>query len=252
MYIYAGNDHIAAVTDKIDADNHSHLMLQISISLHNEFIIAVAEEHFVCKGIMINSNTDHSFFSNQDTQIFFLIDNASIIGKQLNHQYLRSQSYYVIDDQSINLIQRLLQQYHPILDKEHYFKFYTQFFQVLQIGTDANTNMDERITSLLSEIKNCINPEHSLAEMAKSVFLSPSRLSHLFKKETDMRLSSYIVLHKLQKAMFHIFSGKSITEAAMMAGFDSSSHLAAVAKRTLGMSAKELNEESVFLKVTTY
>ncbi len=252
MYVYASNDHIAVITDKIDADNHSHLMLQISISFHNEFNISVAEKQFACKGIIINSNTNHTFYSNQDAQILFLIDNTSMIAKQLIQQYLNGRSYYSIDDESINLVRCLLQQYYHILDKEHYLKFYTQLFQILQINTDANAVMDERITSLLSQIKNCASNEHSLEEMAKSVFLSQSRLSHIFKKETGMRLSSYMVLHKLQKAMFCIFSGKSVTEAAIMAGFDSSSHFAAVCKKTLGMSARELNDDSVFLKVTTY
>jgi AraC-like DNA-binding protein len=252
MYVYAGNDHIAAVTDKIDSDTHKHLMLQISISFHSEFNISVNKNQFDCKGIIISSNTDHTFHSNQDTQILFLIDNTSTIARQLNHQYLKDQSYYIIDDNSINSIRCLLQQYYPILDKEHYLKFYAQLFQILQISTNTNVVMDKRIISLLSQIKNCDSIDHSLEEMAKSVFLSQSRLSHLFKKETGMRLSSYMVLHKLQKAMFYIFSGKSITEAAIMSGFDSPSHLAAVTKKTLGMSARELKEDSVFLKVTTY
>ncbi|KJS49141.1 helix-turn-helix transcriptional regulator [Desulfosporosinus sp. BICA1-9] len=252
MYVYAGNDHIAAVTDKIDADIHNHLMLQISISFHNEFNISVAEKQFACKGIIISSNTNHTFYSNQDAQFFLLINNTSVIEKQLNQKYLRGQLYYVIDDESINLIRCLLRRYYPILDKENYLKFYTQLLQVLLISSDVNIAMDERITSLLSQITTCTNPEHNLEVMAKSVFLSQSRLSHLFRKETGMRLSSYIVLHKLQKAMFYIFSGKSITVAANMAGFDSSSHFAAVCKKTLGMSARELSEDSVFLKVTTY
>ncbi|MFZ5645893.1 MAG: helix-turn-helix transcriptional regulator [Bacillota bacterium] len=252
MYIYAGNDHIAAVTDKIDADNHSHLMLQMSISFRNEFNISIDKKQFACKGIIINSNINHTFYSNHDKQIFFLIDNTSIIGKQLNKQYLRGQPCYVIDDESINLIRCLLQHYNPILDKENYLNFYTQLFHVLQIGIDVNIAMDGRVINLLSQIKNCANTEHSLKEMAKSMFLSQSRLSHLFKKETGMRLSSYILLHKLQKAMLDIFSGKSITEAAIMAGFGSSSHFAAVCKKTLGISARDLNKDSVFLKVTTY
>ncbi|MBU3144232.1 helix-turn-helix transcriptional regulator [Clostridium sp. CF012] len=252
MYVYAGNDHIAAVTDKIDADKHSHLMLQISISIRHEFSISIGEKQFYCKGIILSSNTDHTFYSNQDAQIFFLIDSSSIIAKQLNQKYLRGQSYYVIDDESINLIQYILQRCYPILDKEHYLKFYTQLFQILQISTDAYTVMDERIISLLSRIKNCTNTEHSIEEMAKSLFLSKSRLSHLFKKETGMRLCSYLVLHKLQKAMLYVFSNKNKTEAAVMAGFDSPSHFAAVCKKTLGMSARELDEDSVFLKVNTY
>ncbi|NQX46577.1 helix-turn-helix transcriptional regulator [Paenibacillus tritici] len=54
--------------------------------------------------------------------------------------------------------------------------------------------------------------------------LSNSRLSHLFKENTGISLSGYMVLHKLQKATYLIFEGLSITDAAMAAGFDSPSH----------------------------
>lgn len=252
MYIYAGNDHIAAITDKIDADKHSHLMIQVSISIPNEFSISIGEKQFNCKGIIISSNTNHSFYSNKDEQIFFLIDSSSSVAKQLNQKYLREQSYYVIDDELINLMQNIFQRYYPILDKEQYLKFYMKMFQILQISTCEGNTMDERIVKLLSQVKNCSNAEHSIEEMARNLFLSQSRLSHLFKNETGMSLCSYIVLHKLQKAMFYVFSSKSITEAAIMAGFDSPSHFASVCKRTLGMSARELDKDSVFLKVTTY
>ncbi|WP_216857302.1 helix-turn-helix domain-containing protein [Paenibacillus tritici] len=49
-------------------------------------------------------------------------------------------------------------------------------------------------------------------------------MSHLFKENTGISLSGYMVLHKLQKATYLIFEGLSITDAAMAAGFDSPSH----------------------------
>lgn len=252
MYIYAVNDHIAAITDKVDADNHKHLTLQISISFCNEFNISISEKQFTCKGIIIDSNINHTFYSNHDSQIFFLIDNLSIFAKQLKQKYLSGKPYCILDDEPITMLRSLLQRYYPILDKESYMKFYSEMLQIMKLNTITDIDMDERIINVLSQIKNCINTEHSLEELAKSVFLSQSRLSHLFKSETGIRLSSYMVLHKLQKAIFYVFNGKNITEASLMAGFDSPSHFASVCKNTLGVSARELNEDSVFLKVYEY
>jgi AraC-like DNA-binding protein len=252
MYVYAGNDHIASITDRIEADNHNHLMVQLSVSLKREFTISVEGQQIVCEGIVIDSNTNHTLFSNHDLQFILLVENTCNLAKQLNQKYLEGQSYHVLNKEQVNEIRSLLEECQPILRKEEYLQFYDQLLEILHIKADAKTIVDERISCLLSHLKNCTETEHILEEMAKSVFLSQSRLSHLFKKETGMRLSSYLVLHKLQKAMFYIFAGKSITEAASMAGFDSPSHFAAVSKKSLGMTARSLNEDSVFLKVSTF
>lgn len=57
-------------------------------------------------------------------------------------------------------------------------------------------------------------------------------------------------MDKLQKAFYLILHGMDITTAALEAGFDSPSHLAATSKRLLGMSAREIKKDSVFLKVS--
>lgn len=76
-------------------------------------------------------------------------------------------------------------------------------------------------------------------------------MSHLFKENTGISLSGYMVLHKLQKATYFIFGGLTITDAAMAAGFDSPSHFAATSKQLLGMTAKDIRKDSVFLKVSS-
>ncbi len=252
MYIYAGNDHIASITNRIEADNHSHLMVQLSVSLKGVFSISVDGQEIVCEGIIVDSNTNHTLFSNHDWQFILLVENTSTLAKQLNQNYLKGQSYHVLSKAQVNEIRILLEGYRPILNKEKYLQFYDHLLQIMHIKAEAKTIVDERISYLLSHLKNCTETEHIFEEMAKRVFLSQSRLSHLFKKETGMRLSSYLVLHKLQKAMFYIFAGKSITEAASMAGFDSPSHFAAVSKKSMGMTARSLNEDSFFLKVSTF
>lgn len=110
--------------------------------------------------------------------------------------------------------------------------------------------VDPRIRDFIQLIKDCTDSEHSLSQYARQFGLSGSRLSHLFKENTGISLSGYMVLHKLQKATYLIFEGLSITDAAMGAGFDSPSHLAATSKQLLGMAAKDIRKDSVFLKVS--
>lgn len=63
-------------------------------------------------------------------------------------------------------------------------------------------------------------------------------------------LKSYIQFHQMQTAFLALLNGKNITEAAMLAGFDSPSHFATVTKKMMGMPASISVKNSVFLKVT--
>ena len=64
-----------------------------------------------------------------------------------------------------------------------------------------------------------------------------------------MPLKSYIMLHQVERAFIKLLCGKNITEAALEAGFDSSSHFSATVKRMMGIPASLSTKDSVFLKV---
>ena len=63
-----------------------------------------------------------------------------------------------------------------------------------------------------------------------------------------MPLKSYIQFRQMQTAFLALLNGKNITEAAMLAGFDSPSHFATVTKKMMGMPASISVKNSVFLK----
>lgn len=85
--------------------------------------------------------------------------------------------------------------------------------------------------------------------LADNVFLSSSRLSHLFKEQTGIPLKSYIILHQMERAFDELFAGRNITEASMIADFDSPSHFASTVKKMMGMTVSLSLKDSEFLKV---
>ncbi len=82
--------------------------------------------------------------------------------------------------------------------------------------------------------------DKSVAEIAKHINLSESRLEHLFSEKTGIRLKHYLLLQKLRKSYKQVCAGKSVTEAAYEGGFADSSHLAAVSKQLLGISVSDV------------
>jgi AraC-like DNA-binding protein len=253
MNIYAADDHILAITDTIEADLHSHLFIQVSVSLDSDFRMDIDGDSFSCRGIIIDSNIKHCFGGNRSKQMFLLIDNTSKLAKQLRNTILGDKEYCVLSDETVDKISALItHNFQFLINSSDYWDVLIQLLKVFGIEYKNLDIMDERISQVIDLLKACNSSEHSIKMFAKEVCLSESRLSHLFKENTGVSLSSYIVLHKLQKAMIYIFDKMSITDAALLAGFDSPSHFAAVSKRLLGMPAKELSKDSVFLKVSRY
>lgn len=125
---------------------------------------------------------------------------------------------------------------------------YEQYYSVEEIISELNKSCityetiidDQRVIEIIEKINNDTYFDRSVAEIAKNINLSESRLEHLFSEKTGIRLKHYLLLHKLRKAYKQVCEGKSITEAAYEGGFADSSHLAAVSKRLLGISVSDV------------
>lgn len=113
---------------------------------------------------------------------------------------------------------------------EQYKHFYKYLLNCLELSMYKHT-YDERISSIFQILDTCKCTDHSIKYLADNVFLSSSRLSHLFKEQTGIPLKSYIILHQMERAFDELFAGKNITEASMIAGFDSPSHFASTVKK---------------------
>jgi len=73
-----------------------------------------------------------------------------------------------------------------------------------------------------------------LADVARAVRLSESRLSHLFTSELGLPFRPYVLWARLRAALPPVSAGASLTEAAHAAGFADSAHLTRVVRRMMG------------------
>ena len=75
---------------------------------------------------------------------------------------------------------------------------------------------------------------------SEGVFLSPSRLRHLFVEQTGLAFKTYVLWLRLQRALRAYADGANLTEAAHAAGFADSAHFSRTFKRTFGLPATTL------------
>ncbi|WP_145330957.1 AraC family transcriptional regulator [Paenibacillus xylanexedens] len=251
MNLYGAQHHILVHSNAIDAEAHQHTFIQVTIALENYFQIEVQGENISTAGIILNSSVSHRLQVSGQPLVLLLIDSTSSIAAAFK-KYMGNQAYVNFPLELSKEIAEFLKARLPLIhDAETYRVFLQQLMTLFHLNHTLPVVTDSRIKELLQHMKDCTDSEHSIRNYAETFGLSSSRLSHLFKENTGISLSGYLVLHKLQKACYLIFQGTSITDAAMAAGFDTPSHFANTSKRLLGMTAKDIRKDSVFLQVSS-
>lgn len=251
LILFSCKDHISFLTNKVDTGYHNHHYIQITIGLEKNFDITIEEVSFMVDGIILDSNKSHKLHGQKEWQLYLLVNPESIFGELLKRTFLQDNHYYILEKKQANQVQQLAaQMLFSITSPIEYYKFITKCKQILGLTDFGIEHMlDDRIQDVLTYIEK--HPLHRLSvkDLSKMIYLSESRLSHLFKEEMGIALSSYILHHKLEMAFHFIFSGFSITAAALEAGFNSSSHFTRSVREKLGMPPRIITQNSRYLQV---
>ncbi len=242
--------NFGAITNSIKSDLHSHWLLQLFVSANGKLVINVDGEEISCKAIAVNANIIHEFYTEDLIHFTMLVHPTSQLGRSMRTYFLKNNPYYILSEDRAVELQLLLLNTVLIKKSSNYADLIKSV--VSYFDNDTLTAFDPKIKTIIKMIDSCDSEKTPLRVkyLAKAMYLSESRISHLFKEETGIPLKSYIVLHNLQKVYQKIFNGESITDAAIASGFDSSAHFAFTNKKMTGMSARDIIKDSRFLKVS--
>ena len=246
LKVFWDKDNIAFVSNQVNSSEHSHCVVQAFLSFDEPLQLIIENKNVIGKCIVVNKNVKHAFSCNNSTRLSILIEPTSSFAKQLISEI--NDSYLICDKENIKLLQQKAASLVNAVGQEQYLQFIADFAGYL--GVDRKEQIfDERITKLLTLLQDCDCYNHTIENFAKAVLLSTSRLSHLFREQVGVPLKNYILFHQLEKAFTALLNGKNITEAAMLAGFDSPSHFAATVKKWMGLPVSSYIKDSEFLKV---
>jgi AraC-like DNA-binding protein len=79
-----------------------------------------------------------------------------------------------------------------------------------------------------------------LEDASHGIYLSQSRLRHLFVEQTGLAFRTYLLWLRLVRAVQVYSDGGNLTEAAHAAGFSDSAHFSRIFRRTFGLPATTL------------
>lgn len=251
--IYSSIDHILLLDDYSDPKLHKHFAKHLIISLDDEISCMIEEKSITCNGILINSNVMHTIDSKNQQVLVFLFDETSDIAEEFQEQYFTDKQFAILPKEKVKEIVKIWSQFIEC-KKENithtYKKTFKEIMEVCNIRVKVVLNKDDRIKSAI-EYLNCIDSisEDTLDELARHVFLSKSRLSHLFKEQVGISLNQFLVIEKMRKTYEYLDKGYSITDAAIKAGFNSSSHFADTNKAMFGLTANELKKDMRYIVI---
>ena len=199
-------------------------------------------DHQVLQGdfLLTGPNVQHAVPTGNGIAFFLLIDPTSHLAEDMQNKYLRDQSCCSIRHSGFSPMENL-----NGLSDDQIIRIAEDVLAQLDISPEAGSVADERIEQVIEHIISGEWLDCSVREIAAKVYLSESRLTHLFKATAGISLKSYLVIRRLERAYRYITSGGQMTRAAHESGFASSAHLAYTCKKLTGISASDYSTATI-------
>lgn len=239
--IYWFDDHILNLTANVEAPTHRHGVMQVSVSLdeHDHAIGESAEELQHGRAFVVASNAPHWFEGHDGVQAIFWVNAASRLGAQLQQRVLGDKPIAALatDDVDLASARELVTAFQEKWDGERVRQRSLRLLgELADVVEPAERAVHPAICRAVRHIGELMPKRISAKDLAAEVGLSESRLLHLFKDELGTPLRAYLMWHRYHDAMVVVLTGKSVTEAAHLAGFADGGHLTRVSTQLTGFN----------------
>lgn len=116
--------------------------------------------------------------------------------------------------------------------------------------SDSMDKLDDRISESINWIKKNLSEQTiTVEQLADTVYLSKSRLMHLFSEQIGIPIRKYILWQRLRYALLNLANDETITEAAYSAGFTDSPHMNRAFNSNFGITPSKIFKNSRFIQV---
>ncbi|KFF03207.1 helix-turn-helix domain-containing protein [Flavobacterium reichenbachii] len=234
---------LALQARNLTVEIHHHSAYQIVLSNDTPFDSTISGKlNERIHGFLIKPHVTHFCVAEKGTLNVLNIEPYSSIGLELAGRFKDGEDFIVFDSPTET----------------------NAFFQTAKDTLDVNNiidallsklpiaNYDERVTKIVEYIKaNYFQSDITPQTFADIVFLSPSRLASLFKKQTGSSLSKYLLWTRLRQAIYLTLSDKdrSLTDIAYDTGFYDLPQLNKYMYEMFGMPPKALKYSSDLIQV---
>ena len=214
---------------------HSHHAIQIVIAVEGTVGIRGQRGDWrMGSGVAVRPDIMHSYNANGAVGAMLFVDPESLEGVWLRSS-LREEITVAPSSRLVSCageLRRFLDQPFESLEIGALIK---HCVQALSTGAPPSRRLDERVTRVLSAIREADDLRMSIEDAAAMIFLSPSRFAHLFKQQVGLPFRRYMLWRKLARAVLLIGREGAIATAAHAADFADAAHLTRTFYQMFGM-----------------
>lgn len=226
-------------TELADLQPHAHHAIQITFQLEGSFEIGVMGECLTGPVAAIWSDTPHSFRAHGAVAFIFIAP-ESLVGRALERKWFADQAWInVVDEQLALMLDDLRNCARNGFIQDEMLRVGRNILDTLP-AAEEHALREPRVRGMIAYVRQNLEETISLPAAASHVGLSHSRARHLFVAQTGLPFKTYVLWARLEYAVALYANGRSLTEAAHMAGFADSAHFSRTFKRTFGLPAATL------------
>lgn len=230
---------------------HHHPVIQLIIGTEKPFLKKAPDGSWQsCRSLLVAPNVTHECDAAEQKIFSLSIDPESELGAFLIQNDLADRDQLQFTETALDYFD--FERVEELIRSEAYHELYhycLAFFQPDGVPP-VHAEKEERIETVKHYIKEHLDQRITSSTLCELVFLSESRLLHLFKQEMGLPIRNYILWVRLTKALEMILAGESLTRAAHDAGFFDSSHMSRTFVRQLGINPAEIVKNSKFIQVS--
>ena len=216
---------------------HAHRCIQLIVALEGDVRVRrhPSAPWHRCRAALVRGDADHELDSSGSLVLSGFIGSESALGDELEGR-LHSDIAVMPNAEVVHWRRALGDA--TTLDAARVKRWITSTL----VRTSAAGRMHPAVDRVVARLH-----DHSLQSVATSLVklsgiagLSTSRFAHVFSESIGMPLRPYLRWLRLQRAAREVVCGRSVTEAALVAGFSDVAHLTRTFRRMLGGTPREL------------
>ena len=222
-----------------DPGFHAHHAIQITVSLIGDLSIATADQSIAGQALAVATDARHRFEA-RGLIAFLFVEPESRLGRTLAAKLFADGALARLDQPAFLDEMKALR---------HAFDWTDPRGEMLAAAQRALDHLapvtclrspDPRIQRIVDFASAHLDRPLTLESASEGVYLSGSRLRHLFVEQTGLAFRTYLLWLRLVRAVQLYSEGESLTDAAHSAGFADSAHFSRTFKRTFGLPATTL------------
>lgn len=250
-YIYLSNGRILLVGENLENDEHRHHALQITINLTPDtFVMSQGGREFSLHGAIIHPDAAHQVVSSATWRAVILLDAQTQQARQIISRFPGENGIGLLPESDTTFCRKALQGFiGHARDIDAADGAISEVIERLAGPPSTPQLHNPRVAKVLKLIPHTQGKNLSVGHLAQQVFVSESRLSHLFKEEIGISLQRYLLWYKVAQAGFNIGRGMSLTEAAEEAGFADSAHFSRTFRAMFGITPSQVLKRSRYVQV---